>query len=1467
MKKQYSLGFFYIVFSILFILGLLVFFPVERKISELLQRGSEFVAEKIYYKTELTLTYESVSYSLLSRIYLKNVDFVDDDGQKVLSVKTASLRYNILDLLKGDFQNGITSAVFDGITLDVEKGIHVIEHWKTTPKKLHITVEDIKRALPYKITLKNIRLDYEINEIDFSAALKKITLHKDFNNNDFGIDCTSNLNLFIKKAGKLKNENISCEFGVNGNVDYNFEKAHLFTSFSNISFGSYKLNKLNLLATYENKNLEIKTVQSVIPLFISLGYINEEQKLSLELKTDHLKPLTVISTKANQKKLMKYSDIVLTSDTHFSYSLEGKNMDYDSSGNIYIPEKVFSGGVSVVYGVKGDEKQVTVNRFTADGPDCSAEISGSYMFDKMQVTGIAEIPFIKLPNETVVSTELYFEPLENEAYGTRVVSPQIFIGEKALTAMQLMFAPQKKTNTYDFVLDVSDYSRLDQDEPGNISVNGSFLPESKYFQTNVGFDSLYLDSIFEFVAMFTKESMAEKIMKNKEKLKPYIFSGDAYVSSDLKSLSFNIPYIILANTQADNQYLMLSLNGNNDNLQLNRASLVYNKYAVEASGSLEKTGYKNDLFFTFDMNPGSVPYHFAGSSTDNFITITGDYDLSLSLDMRKFQKKKEMEGSLYFKNLPIMLSSASVILTGDSTFGYDPENGPVLTVNTFETEVNIDSLDISPKLAASGSVTKYGAQLNTFTYQDSYSLLDGTADVTLNINENLFDSAGLLLNLKNPSSEESVLVDLTCTNPGGEKLTLDTIKDSLYFTSQLRLNRINLNRIAKLNHENNQLTTSLYATGTLNHPSVIMNIDELCILLASDFLYGHGIALLEDRNITVEEFNIDFSALKIDRVKAEASLDTMTAHAEGTLNLEIAQEEAHIPLTADILDTVVKPGKLIPDSFRAEFAVKDTYGGLLKKPIDISLSGIWVNDVFTIFSEKNFAYGTLTKKGELNVKIDSENLIKMNIGGAFNMNSVALKFTDTEINLENLFSYINLDKNLKIYSGILDGYVNLTGSFVQPVLKGAIKISDPSLMLPNFCPDRISGTTMLVTVDKDEIKLVENVYSVKNKKKLNFKASVYLNKWKLDHIEARLSTLNNENVYGGMNTSVFNVWGNINFVLDLFYENNILDCKGDFFGENVVFTAGINSLTSNRSDKKIGKEKKLKVTANLGINLGNHASFNFDPILRCILTPNSKVSINVDQQTDSYQLSGNVNIKSGDIAYLNRNFYIKEGTVKLNPEQFSNPMISIVAETREKDDAGEKVRIILTANNQYLLDFYPRFTSIPAKSESEIRALLGQIVIADSNENVSGLLFAAGDYVIQSAIVRKAENKLRDFMKFDIFSLRTNIIQNTLSMGITGDIANGKLSLGSVLDNSTLYIGKYLGSAIYVDAMLHVSFEDKYTNSFTSGGNIIFQPEIGFELDSPFGNIRWNMTPDINALLKNQFVPTSSVTLSWKWAF
>ena len=461
-----------------------------------------------------------------------------------------------------------------------------------------------------------------------------------------------------------------------------------------------------------------------------------------------------------------------------------------------------------------------------------------------------------------------------------------------------------------------------------------------------------------------------------------------------------------------------------------------------------------------------------------------------------------------------------------------------------------------------------------------------------------------------------------------------------------------------------------------------------------------------------------------------------------------------------------------------------------------------------------------------------------------------------------------MNRILVVEDGILDGYVNISGELLNPILLGAIKISQPRVKAPMFCEESIYGDTVLATITKDEIKVISNKYKIKNKEKIQADCIIYLNKWSLDHIEANLSTLPQEYLKGGLFVPEFSVLGNVKFDLDLYFENFVLFVKGDLFGENIDFSTSMSKVTGislTPLQKQIKEKTRVKVISDLNINLGTHAIFNFDPLLRCVLEPNTKLQVLADQTIEDYKVLGNVNIRSGDIAYLNRNFYIKEGSVDFNSENLINPKITINAETREKDQKGNTVRIILNAENQYLQTLEPKFSSIPAKSEVELRAILGEIVIADS-DSAANFLLAAGDYAIQSAIFRKAENKLRDFMNFDILSLRTNILQNTISRVDSRKMSN-ELTMATLLDNTTLYIGKYITNSIYFDAMLHVSLDNRFSSEWAGIGGLLFQPQIGFELESPFVNVRWNMAPDINALLRNQFVPSTSVTLSWEFAF
>jgi len=227
---------------------------------------------------------------------------------------------------------------------------------------------------------------------------------------------------------------------------------------------------------------------------------------------------------------------------------------------------------------------------------------------------------------------------------------------------------------------------------------------------------------------------------------------------------------------------------------------------------------------------------------------------------------------------------------------------------------------------------------------------------------------------------------------------------------------------------------------------------------------------------------------------------------------------------------------------------------------------------------------------------------------------------------------------------------------------------------------------------------------------------------------------------------------------------------------------------------------------------------------------------------------------------------MKEGRIVFNETQdMIDPRLTVRAETRERDTNGGQVTITLSAINQPVSSLNPQFSASPAKSEREIMELLGQVISADS-ENATSLFLAGGDYLVQSVVIRNIENALRELLKFDIFSVRTNVLQNTVKYGLGNNSTGKQMKFSNFFDNSTVYIGKYFGSSIYADAMMNWVYDESKVESATSVGGLVFQPAIGLEMASPFVNIRLGVAPDLEALRNNMWVSSASMTLSWKFA-
>ncbi|MCL2232512.1 MAG: hypothetical protein FWB99_05480, partial [Treponema sp.] len=190
-------------------------------------------------------------------------------------------------------------------------------------------------------------------------------------------------------------------------------------------------------------------------------------------------------------------------------------------------------------------------------------------------------------------------------------------------------------------------------------------------------------------------------------------------------------------------------------------------------------------------------------------------------------------------------------------------------------------------------------------------------------------------------------------------------------------------------------------------------------------------------------------------------------------------------------------------------------------------------------------------------------------------------------------------------------------------------------------------------------------------------------------------------------------------------------------------------------------------------------------------------------------------------------------------------------------------------DNAPLMSFTPRFESTPPLSPIEIFSLLGHNP-QDGEAPRNLAASAALDTIAQFTVIRRVQRRARDFLGLDMLSIRTQLIQNMVIQAAGAQPRDARdrdeadlerpYRLGNYFDNTTVFMGRYFGAAVFGHAMLSVRYDE---NRMTMGG-IILEPEIGFEMRNPLFDIRFSMIP---LHPENWFIDDVSVSLLWRRSF
>ena len=302
-------------------------------------------------------------------------------------------------------------------------------------------------------------------------------------------------------------------------------------------------------------------------------------------------------------------------------------------------------------------------------------------------------------------------------------------------------------------------------------------------------------------------------------------------------------------------------------------------------------------------------------------------------------------------------------------------------------------------------------------------------------------------------------------------------------------------------------------------------------------------------------------------------------------------------------------------------------------------------------------------------------------------------------------------------------------------------------------------------------------------------------------------------------------------------------------------------LVSGSVGASYGSTANFSLDLNLGFGRGVRLYFPDKrlPLMYGQADPSSKLAVSFDGATDSFQLKGQAALRGGTVFYIQKNFFLKNATVVFDEDETSfDPVVSLEAETRTRNESGS-VLVLLSARNSRLSNLAFRLDSVPGMSETEIARLLGMDLLAvreGETPELGRVIIENSDLLPQLNIISVFERNVQKLLGFDLFFVRSQILQRWLYdlSGLAGP--DRTASLSDYLENTEVIAGKYIRNDLFFQMAFRLQ-----EPPLAEPGDLRLNSEIGLEWATPHFVLNWRFQPENPDTL---FVTDQSFSILWR---
>ena len=1451
-------------------------------------------------KTGLTLSYKALSPSVLSGIRMSDITVSDiETDAPVLQIRSIKLRWNILKVLTGRMSDAFGELIISGVQADyddltqysVRERLFTLLQASGAGKEQggsgkgrysggengqgggknqtdEGAFEDVLFSLPLRIRVKNASFVYADASIENELKISNLKINRPAKNDAIQLQLSGKNSLCATAKNPVQFGKLALDFSVQAKITADTENSFAQLRFSSLRESDYLVPALNLYASYADRTFRASVMQNVLPFVLTLNADTVSEHARLALQAQHVNLFDLCKPKKSSGFLNTVSRLFVSGEYEALWNWKTNELSYKADGSLALERSAKRDAADISFRFSGSEENADIDFVKVSAPFLSADYTGSLDIRNLRPQGTARIHSAVLPNGNAVSADVYMESFGNESL---FFVPQLYFGENSLTALQLRLIGSGLSR--DFTFEAFDYSKADTAGAGALRVNGSFsLAEQKELQMQLSTENLFLDSIGTAALWCAPKKSSAGLSAVLPFLSPYICSADLFFSTDFKTFTYNSPYVVVANTQKDDQVLLLSVDGTESAFQISRFDMTGSGQSVRLQANADLSSASDEVLFSASLFINSLPYTFSGAFVPSrFLNISGDYNFSASAYA---DKDGSLSGSLSFTSLPLELRD--VLFSSSFSVQFDVRTASDWNVRIEQIEIAEVSKRsrISPRISLSGSADPSGLYLNKAVYADELSTLNGNLNALWNFSDGIFDSLTLNAAFADSFSDEKYSAVLQLHNP--ERIPNGQIDffEHIYFSLEAEIRSLPAGRFIALQNEGNTVSGSLSALGTISNPSLRLSLERASFSAGTTGVLVRGNASLEDKNLVFSDCDLRYGTLNARSFSGNFSLKDFSGKAEGRLEGRVGSDQFFRTKTFESPFTFVfipSPNEekvpLKEKSFRAELMLAKLEGSFFepRRNYKIALERTSGRFDFTAGSSEGLT-AVLFDDGEISVNAGRDFPVRFSAAGTVQKGELFLAVDTIAADAKTFSRLVDLPA-FSLYSGSAEGSGTITGTLADPVINAEFIGKDMTIGVPDYIGEKMTCSDFRVKTTDGVFSAADSLFiGEKSGARINLSVDLALKKLLIDNLSLKVHTLDDTRaeVRYAMPNGVFTGKGKADIAVQL--DKDLVDVSGSVEVadlEAVIILAAERARAQSESETDVALD--LTITTDTKARLFIPSKVN--PLLRGLVTQTSPLRLQMDTRYGTSSFTGAFSMKGGEILYLNRTFYIREASAVLNESTESfDPRLSAKAEIRERDKDGNPVRIMLTVADQPLSRLNPSFSSVPVKTQQEIMTLLGQIFLGDvTDTNPLALIGGLADYGAQIAVFSTIENRLRDLLKFDIFSIRTMFLQNAFASALNLNTGN-QMSAGNFLDNTTVYIGKYFGDTLYADAMMHLSYDDNLKKRNGSTGGLVFQPEIGFELPTPFAAIRWSIAPELNSDWK-LLVPHTSISFSWKFNF